>query len=886
MGKTKKGKGRLDKFYHLAKEQGYRSRAAFKLIQLNRKYNFLGKCRTLLDLCAAPGGWLQVAAKTMPVGSLILGVDLAPIKPIRGVKTLVQDITTQQCRTAIKREAGGAKMDVVLHDGAPNVGGAWASEAYSQSTLVLDSLRLAVDTLAPKGTFVTKIFRSKDYNALLYAFNQLFDKVEATKPAASRNTSAEIFVVCLGFKAPAKIDPRLLDHKVLFQEVAEPKKVMGPEALLRQKIKQRRFREGYEEGFSTSQRIASALAFLVSDTPVEMLGSFTEMSLEGPHSWVVAEGVLGEGAAEPKELAAKIRAHPATNAEIRTLCKDLQVLGRSEFKQLLRWRLALRKDLKADLATEEEAAKGGHKKVKGADAKAGKAGEAGAEGGEPVDPEEALLADMAALKDKMAREAKREKRKRREMKIKAKLRAAQAVQGEGLGEDPHQGGPEQLFNLQGVESGLGDADAPDDELMDELMAGSDDEDSDAASGSDADSDMDSDLAYEMELEDALDNSYKEYLERKGVRAAAEREKRKRLGMDGELDEDEDDGAAADRSDDEEDDVERLGDGDDEDMPGGLLVSLDEDRAGVAKTGSAMAAQWFKQDLFADPNLLDDDDEEAGAGEDGTAKRPAKKARTDGAEATAKGKGKKAAAAADEEEDEEPASARARSGLGVGTSAAALAGGKGRRGGADFEVVPQEPSGSGSGSGSDSGTDSEDEFDMLDDQGKAEVLALAKRMLRRKDKESIVDAAYNRFAFHDTGLPRWFAEDERRFMRPIPQVTKAEIEAEKERLKAIDARPIKKIAEAKARKKQKLVKRLEQAKQKANAVADQEDVPMKSKMREIEKIYAKAHSSAKRKSRKGRKGPPLDKRLKKDKKSIKRAEQKAKKGGRKGKGKGR
>lgn len=83
-------------------------------------------------LACYAGGWLQVAAKTMPVGSLIMGVDLVPIKPIRGVKTLVQDITTQQCRTAIKREAGGAKMDVVLHDGAPNVGGAWASEAYNQ----------------------------------------------------------------------------------------------------------------------------------------------------------------------------------------------------------------------------------------------------------------------------------------------------------------------------------------------------------------------------------------------------------------------------------------------------------------------------------------------------------------------------------------------------------------------------------------------------------------------------------------------------------------------------------------------------------------------------------------------------------------------------------
>ncbi|GFR43871.1 hypothetical protein Agub_g5000 [Astrephomene gubernaculifera] len=895
--KAKKGKNRLDKFYHLAKEQGYRSRAAFKLIQLNRKYNFLGKCRAVLDLCAAPGGWLQVAAKTMPVGSLILGVDLAPIKPIRGVKTLVQDITTQQCRTAIKREAGGARMDVVLHDGAPNVGGAWASEAYSQSTLVLDALKLAVDTLAPKGTFVTKIFRSKDYNALLYAFNQLFEKVEATKPAASRNASAEIFVVCLGYKAPAKIDPRLLDPKVLFQEVVEAKKVMGPEALLRQKIKQRRFREGYEEGVTTLRRFTSALAFLVSDTPVEMLGSYTELALDGPNSWAPVEA-LGEGAAEPKELAAKIRSHEATTAEIRTLCKDLQVLGRSDFKQLLRWRLTVRKALKADLSTEEDAAKGSHKK--GAKAADGKA-QAGADGAAAAaDPEEALLADMAALKDKMAREAKRDKKKRREMKIKSRLRAAQAAQSEGLTDDPHQGGPDQLFNLTGVEARLGDADIPDDELLENLD--SDEEESDAGvSDGEEGSDTDSELAYELELEDALEHSYKEYLERKGVRAAAEKERRKRLGMDGELgDEDDEDGAAADDSGDE-DDVERLSDGDDDedgDKAGGLLVSLDEDRAGVAKSASAMAAQWFKQDLFADPNLLDDDEEEeqqqkdrkaangAASAKDG---RPAKKARMEADAGTGKGKAAKGkqqqqedGTEDEEDDDEEPSdAARARSGLTAGTSSQQPA--RGRRGRDEFEVVPQEASGS----GSDSGTDSEDEFDMLDDQGKAEVLALAKRMLRRKEKESIVDAAYNRFAFHDSGLPRWFAEDERRFMRPIPPVTKAEVEEEKQRLRAIDARPIKKIAEAKARKKQKLVKRLDQARQKANAVADQEDVPMKSKMREIEKIYAKAQSTGKGKKGKGkrgdkRKGPPLDNRMKKDKKSMMRAKQKQmKKKGRKG-----
>ncbi|KAI6132743.1 FtsJ-like methyltransferase-domain-containing protein [Pisolithus croceorrhizus] len=282
MGKAQKktGKGRLDKYYKLAKEQGYRARSAFKLIQLNKKFAFLESARCCIDLCAAPGGWLQVASKYMPANSVIVGVDLVSIKPIPRVVTFTADITTIQCRNLIRNELKDWKADVVLHDGAPNVGTAWVQDAYSQSELVLMSLKLAVELLVRGGTFVTKVFRSADYNNLMWVFGQLFGKVEATKPPSSRNVSAEIFVVCRDFLAPRHIDPKFLDPKHVFKDLSASsasgldkgssannahQNVFMPE-------KKRRKRDGYDDGDYTLFRQVPAGDFVRSTEPISVLG--------------------------------------------------------------------------------------------------------------------------------------------------------------------------------------------------------------------------------------------------------------------------------------------------------------------------------------------------------------------------------------------------------------------------------------------------------------------------------------------------------------------------------------------------------------------------------------------------------------------------------------
>jgi AdoMet-dependent rRNA methyltransferase SPB1 len=544
-------------------------------VQLEKQFQFLTSARAIIDLCAAPGGWMQVARKYAPTSAVVIGVDLVPIQPIRGCVALQADITTAQCRALLQREMRDWKVDVVLHDGAPNMGVTWVQDAYTQSELTLHALRLACEFLMPGGVFVSKLFRSKDYNALYWVFTQLFDKVEATKPVASRDVSAEIYVMCKGFKAPKKIDPRLLDPKHVFKEIDTAQ----PAAKLLTAKKQKANRQGYDDAIGQIvHKRACVTQFLDAKSPGEFLGLFHEITFDAAaplaldeHGRVFGssdaaldgdivpeavrelvggkvEQIVSREAAKQAQNAEKaqakrertaasmsreatiafVLAHAKTPTTIASQLRDVRLLPRTDLKKILLWRERMRRaraELIASLQPKSE---------RDDDAES------------ELDSDEKLERELGAELDRA--DARRNRRDRRLRRLRAKQRAREAL---GMTQPFHSDATEarEVFDLATMErlddttreivrrglDGYGDKRAA---LLDKMH-----EDASIAKsirfrlGPDLE-DLDSDsLSNDAKVDDLLEVMYEDYKEAARIKAAADRAKRlhgvssyKRLNM--------------------------------------------------------------------------------------------------------------------------------------------------------------------------------------------------------------------------------------------------------------------------------------------------------------------------------------------------------------------
>lgn len=765
---------------------------------------------------------------------LTLGVDLVPIKPIPRCITFAEDINSYKCRDQLRTHLKDWRADVVLHDGAPNVGTAWVQDAYAQSELTLQSLKLAVEFLAPGGTFVTKVFRSKDYNNLIWVFNQLFHHVEATKPPSSRNVSAEIFVVCQRFKNMTRIDPKFLDPKYVFKELdvtggAKDMSGTSSQNLLENVVnpeKARRKREGYEDGNYTLYKTISADAYIRGSDAIAALGTYNRITFETE---------------EDKAL----QRDPLTTADVLANCEDLKVLGRSDFAILMKWRKAMREKLGIDRS----------KKQQREDEAAAAAETVEIE---PLDEEEAIDEELVRLNEESSKRARKERRKRNEARAKAiqKLQLNMTTPmdiAEDWQDDALQGGAE-TFSLDALEGrGNKGGKVNTAEFLDAQEALSDEE---SEQGEDEDAEVDEDEDERerrvQELESGMDSMYEQYQEHMQMRDAKFRAKEARrksskyeewggIGADKKDDESDIESDVEtgfdsvnrrkfleetyDSDDAEDDDDERMDAADnaapapkkarkaakpapalDSAQQKALLTSLESGNE-LKERESNASAMWYDNPIFKDmipmESLIP-----------AQSKRDERDATPDLDED--EGEEEEEDAKEDEADDDD-----------------------------EIEVVP-----------SSFGVDvPEGEWSVYDEDEEAkkqehiakhglhtaEAVSMAHALVNRQmTKTDLVNQGFTKHNFNDKGgLPEWFLDDENKHYRANIPVSKEAVDALRARQRALDARPIKKIAEAKARKKHRAAMRLEKAQKRAEAINENSELSEREKAENINKIMARS-----------------------------------------------
>jgi 23S rRNA (uridine2552-2'-O)-methyltransferase len=187
-----------DPYVKRARDEGWRSRAAFKLLELDTRFVLLMGVRAVVDLGVAPGGWAQVVAKRAP-GARIVGIDLLPVDPLPGVTLLEMDFMADAAPAALRDALGGAP-DLVLSDMAANTVGHKQTDHLRTMGLVEAAAEFAIESLAPGGAFVAKVLAGGTDAELLGSLKRHFASVKHAKPPASRKDSSEWYVVAQGFK--------------------------------------------------------------------------------------------------------------------------------------------------------------------------------------------------------------------------------------------------------------------------------------------------------------------------------------------------------------------------------------------------------------------------------------------------------------------------------------------------------------------------------------------------------------------------------------------------------------------------------------------------------------------------------------------------------------
>ncbi|PCD04068.1 rRNA methyltransferase [Sphingomonas spermidinifaciens] len=187
-----------DPYVKRAKAEGYRSRAAYKLIELDEKFAFLKGAKRVVDLGLAPGGWSQVVKRRLPQASVV-GIDLLPVDPIEGVTILQMDFLSDAAPDRLKEELGG-EADLVLSDMAANTVGHPQTDALRTAALVEAAHLFACEVLREGGTLVAKVFAGGGDSSMVAEMKRNFTSVKHAKPPSSRKGSVEWFVVAAGFK--------------------------------------------------------------------------------------------------------------------------------------------------------------------------------------------------------------------------------------------------------------------------------------------------------------------------------------------------------------------------------------------------------------------------------------------------------------------------------------------------------------------------------------------------------------------------------------------------------------------------------------------------------------------------------------------------------------